>query len=84
MLGTRMTTLAFLHFDSSHLLMFKFELVSALQLEHPEQQIILWAFGYLNPSKLNPLGKIIFSFFGLSKDTHKMKINWVKLIKQKE
>ena len=49
-----------------------------------EQQIILEAFGYLTPSKLNQLGKIVFSFFGLSKDTPKMKTNWVKLIKLKE
>ena len=33
------------------------------------QQIILGAFGYLTPSKFNQLGKIIFSFFGLSKDS---------------
>ena len=38
-------------------------------MSHPEQQIILGAFWYLTPSKFNPLGKIIFSFFGLSKDT---------------
>ena len=43
-----------------------------------EQQIILGAFGYLTPSKLHQLGKITFSFFGLSKNTPKMKINWVK------
>ena len=34
-----------------------------------EQQIILGAFGYLTPSKLNQLGKIVFSFFGMSKNT---------------
>ena len=34
-----------------------------------EQQIILRTFGYLTPSKLSQLGKIVFSFFGLSKDT---------------
>ena len=39
-----------------------------------EQQIILWAFGYLTPPKLSQLGKIVFLFFGLSKDTPKMKI----------
>ena len=38
------------------------------QLE-TEQQIILQAFGYLTPSKCNHLGKTVFSFFGLSKDT---------------
>ena len=35
----------------------------------PEQQIILKALGYLTPTKCNPLGKIIFSFFCLGKDT---------------
>ena len=35
----------------------------------PEQQIILRAFGYLSPSKFHQLGKITFSFFGLSKNT---------------
>ena len=34
-----------------------------------EQQVILGAFGYLNPTKLNHLGKIVFSFIGLSKVT---------------
>ena len=34
-----------------------------------EQEIILGAFGYLTPSKFNQLGKTVFSFFGLSKDT---------------
>ena len=48
----------------------------------PEQQIILWAFGYLTPSKFNQLGTILFSFFLVRvKIPHKMKINWVKLIK---
>ena len=40
-------------------------------IKRSEQQIILGAFGYLTPSKFNQLGKIIFSFFGLSKDTPK-------------
>ena len=39
---------------------------------YPEQQIILRAFGYLTPSKLSQLDKIVFSFFGLSKDTPQM------------
>ena len=51
---------------------------------HAEQQIILEAFGYITSSKLSQLGKIMLLFFSLSKDTPKMKINWVKLIKQKE
>ena len=49
-----------------------------------EQQIILGTFGYLTPSKFSQLGKITLLIFGLSKDTPKMKINWVKIIKQKE
>ena len=31
--------------------------------------MILGAFVYLIPSKFNPLGKIIFSFYGLSEGT---------------
>ena len=37
MLGTRMTILAFLLFDLSPLLAFKFDFMSALQLEYPSQ-----------------------------------------------
>ena len=46
-----------------------------------EQQINLGAFGYLTPSEFSHLGKITLLISGLSKDTHKMKINWVKIIK---
>ena len=49
-----------------------------------EQQIILGAFGYLTPPKFSHLGKILLLFFRLSKATPKIKMNWVKLIKQKE
>ena len=37
MLGTRMTTLAFLLLDLPPLLVFKFDFVSALQLKYPSQ-----------------------------------------------
>ena len=49
-----------------------------------EQQIILGVFGYLTPLKFSQFGKITLLIFSLSKDTHKMKINWVKIVKQKE
>ena len=38
----------------------------------------------LTPLKFSRLGKIALLFFSLSKDTPKMKSNWVKRIKQKE
>ena len=41
MLGTRMTTLAFLLLDLSPLLLFKFEFVSSLQLEYPSQYFMI-------------------------------------------
>ena len=42
---------------------------ATLSVQPQEHQIILRASGYLTPTKCNALGKIIFSFFGLSKDT---------------
>ena len=40
----------------------------------------IWVF---NPIKIYS-GKITLLIFGLTKDTPKMKINWVKIVKQKE
>ena len=54
------------------------------RLLYREQQIIFGTFRYLTPLKFSQLGKIILLFFGLSKDTSKKKINWVKRIKQKK